>query len=279
MWNVTKKDLDVLKDLGLEENPFKAIEEYSPLLTELRWELPEQQELYSSYIKDREGYIKDKDYDEYYKKERKPIDRERWEYLVARKAWFIMPLGWENIALNGGIVTDIGTGDGDVVQRLIDYVDKFWNKKNITDKSLHIVGLDLNSSRIDNANELVISKNPKITFEFKQADLNEKQAYDDSYFDYALCTGVLEILNPHKYYEFLKEMTRLISKGIYIEDLFERFPGGCPRDKLGKDFLEFGFKTVKREIILSEPFDKNGFKNKIKIWPCMLDQNLWLERI
>ena len=41
-----------------------------------------------------------------------------------------MPLGWDNIAINGGKVIDIGCGDGDVVQRLIDYVNKYWKKKN-----------------------------------------------------------------------------------------------------------------------------------------------------
>ena len=207
-----------------------------------------------------------------------PIDRKKWEYLLARKAWYVMPLGWDNIAKNGGNVIDIGTGDGDVVQRLIDYVNKFWQKKNITNKNLHIIGLDLNSLRIENANRLVSSPNKNISFEFKQTDLNEKQKYDDYYFDYALSTSVIEIINNEYYQDFIKMIARLVTKGIYIADIFEKFPGGYPRDKLSKDFLELGFKTLKREVVLSEPFDKNGFKNKIKIWPSVLMQNLWLEK-
>ena len=278
-WAPTKKDFEILDSLGLDKNPFQAVKDYSPLKTEQRWLLPEQQELYKKYIDDREGYIKDKDdYDDYYKKERKPIDKIRWEYLLKRKAWFITPLGWDNIAKNGGTVVDIGTGDGDTVQRLIDFTDAYWNKNNISDLKLHIVGLDLNESRVANAKNLVVSKNKNISFEFKQANLNEKQDYSSKEFDYALCTGVLEIIPDRFYKEFLAETLRIVGKGIYIEDLFERFPGGNPRDKLGKELLEYGFVTKKREIILSEPFDETGFKNKIKIWPCVLDQNLWLER-
>ena len=151
-------------------------------------------------------------------------------------------------------------------------------KKNITNKNLHIIGLDLNSLRIENANRLVSSPNKNISFEFKQTDLNEKQKYDDYYFDYALSTSVIEIINNEYYQDFIKMIARLVTKGIYIADIFEKFPGGYPRDKLSKDFLELGFKTLKREVVLSEPFDKNGFKNKIKIWPSVLMQNLWLEK-
>tara|TARA_B100000029_G_scaffold516521_1_gene630544 strand:- start:11710 stop:12552 length:843 start_codon:yes stop_codon:yes gene_type:complete len=277
MWEVNKKDLEILKELRLDENPFRAVDEYSPLMSEIRWELPEQQELYKSYTKKRE-VIENKDVDNYYKEKVMPIDKKKWKYLMARKAWYVMPLGWDNIALNGGKVIDIGTGDGDVVQRLIDFVNIFWQKNNILNKSLHIIGLDLNSLRIKNANRLVSSPNKNITFEFEEADLNKKQKYDNYYFDFALSTSVIEIISPKYYKDFIKEIARLVSKGIYIADIFEKFPGGYPRDKLSKDFLDLGFKTLKREVVLSEPFDKNGFKNKIKIWPSILIQNLWLEK-
>ena len=135
MWEVGKKDWEILRELKLDDNPFRAVDEYSPLMSELRWELPEQQELYKSYTKKRE-VIENEDVDNYYKQKVKPIDKEKWKYLLARKAWHVMPLGWDNIALNGGKVIDIGTGDGDVVQRLIDYVNKFWKEKNISDNTI-----------------------------------------------------------------------------------------------------------------------------------------------
>ena len=187
-----------------------------------------------------------------------------------------MPLGWDNIALNSGKVIDVGTGDGDVVQRLIDYVNKFWKEKNITDKKLHIIGLDLNSLRIENANRLVTSPIKISRLNSNKQTLMKKKKYEDHYFDYALSTSVIEIINDKYYKNFIKNLANLVTKGIYIADIFEKFPGGFPRDKLGKDFLNLGFKTIKREIVLSEPFDKNRFKNKIKIWPSVLMQKLWL---
>ena len=277
MLRVDKKDIEIINELKLDENPFKAVDEFSPLMLELRWKLPDQQELYKSYYKKRENREK-KTVKDYYSDKITPIDRKTWEYLLARKAWYVMPLGWDNIAINGGKVIDIGCGDGDVVQRLIDYVNKYWKKKNITNKNLHITGLDILNLRIENANRLVSSSNNNITFEFKQADLNQKQNYDNTYFDYALCSSVLEIISPKNYQNFIKEMTRLVSKGIYIADIFEKFPGGYPRDNLSKDFLKFGFSTLKREIVLSEPIYKSGFKHKIKLFPCMKFQNLWLEK-
>tara|TARA_B100000029_G_scaffold395740_1_gene393612 strand:- start:1017 stop:1856 length:840 start_codon:yes stop_codon:yes gene_type:complete len=277
MLKVDKKDIDIINELKLDENPFKAVDEFSPLMLELRWKLPDQQELYKSYYKKRENREK-KTVKDYYSDKINPIDRKTWEYLLARKAWYVMPLGWDNIAINGGKVIDIGCGDGDVVQRLINYVSKYWEKKNITNKNLHIIGLDILGLRIENANRLVTSSNKNITFEFKQADLNQKQKYDNNYFDYAFCSSVLEIISHQNYQNFIKEMTRLVYKGIYIADIFEKFPGGYPRDNLSEDFLKFGFSTLKREIILSEPISKSGFKHKIKLFPCMLFQNLWLEK-
>ena len=43
--------------------------------------------------------IENEDVDNYYKQKVKPISKEKWEYLLTRKAWYVMPLGWDNIAL------------------------------------------------------------------------------------------------------------------------------------------------------------------------------------
>ena len=61
-------------------------------------------------------------------------------------------------------VVDIGCGDADIVQNLIDYIENYWTKKSINDKKIHIHGVDLNYSRIDNANKLVSSKKSKYYF-------------------------------------------------------------------------------------------------------------------
>lgn len=36
MWKVDKKDLEILKELRLDENPFRAVEEYSPLMSGIK---------------------------------------------------------------------------------------------------------------------------------------------------------------------------------------------------------------------------------------------------
>ena len=108
--------------LGLEENPFAALMDFDQVKVEQRWLNPEQQEAHAKYVSAREDYIKNKDFDNYYREAKKPIDRRRWEYLMKRKAWFITPLGWNKIAETGGKVVDLGCGDGDVVQRLANFV-------------------------------------------------------------------------------------------------------------------------------------------------------------
>lgn len=279
MWEVTEEDFETIRNWGLELNPFKAAEEFSPLKSEQRWENPEQVEIYKNYVQRRQEYIKQADFDDYYRKARKPIDRRRWEFLMLRKAWFIMPLGWKNIAVDGECVADIGCGDGDTVQRLINFVDGEWKKNNISNRKLHIVGIDLNESRVENAKSLVKSSNPNITFEFTTGDLvGEKLTYKDKFFDYTLCCGVLEILNDEQFSKFMDEFTRVTRKGLYIEDLFEKFPGGFPRDTLGKELYERGFKTEHRHVVLSEPFSKVKMQDPKKLWPMLLDQNIWAAR-
>ena len=81
MWEVDGKDFEIIENLNLKEDPFRAVKEYSPLISEMRWELPEQKELYDSYSKKRK-LIESKDVDNYYKEKVKPIERKKWEYLI-----------------------------------------------------------------------------------------------------------------------------------------------------------------------------------------------------
>jgi len=279
MWEVTDDDFKTIENWGLEQDPFRAVSNFSERKVELRWLNPEHREHYVKYIYDRFGYIGDKNFDDYYKTAQKPIDEKRWKYLMNRKAWYIMPLGWDAIAKNGGNVADFGCGDGDTVQRLIDFVDKFWTEKDIQDKKIHIVGLDLNESRVENAKKYVKSKNPKITFEFHQADISgEGLNYKDKHFDFGIITGVIEILEESILDYFMDEICRTISNGIYIEDLFEKFPGGIPRDNIDVLLSKRNFQMKKRHVILSEPFDVDKLQDPMKLWPIMLDQNIWAEQ-
>ncbi len=278
MWFPTEFDFKVIESWGLKERPLAAVDDYSHLKCEQRWLNPEQHEIYADYVMRRKEYVQKKDFDDYYRRAEKPIDRERWEYLMRRKAWYIMPLGWENIAKNGGIVADLGCGDGDTIQRLIEFVETYWQLENIDNKKVHIVGLDLNKSRVENAQNLVVCSNSNISVEFLQGDLVKVGLkYENDYFDYSLCCGVLEILDDEQFDAFTNEMTRVTSQGIYIEDLFERFPGGFPRDTLGKELHQRGFVVTQRQVVLTEPFSKEKLQDPKKLWPMLLVQNIWAE--
>ena len=279
MWEVTDNDFKIIEKWGLEEEPFKAVSDFSERKKELRWLNPEHRDQYVKYIYDRFGYIGNKNFDNYYKTAEKPIDQKRWKYLMKRKAWFIMPLGWDRIAEIGGNVADFGCGDGDTVQRLIDFIEKYWSQKNIQDKKIHIIGLDLNASRIENAKKYVKSNNQNITFEFQTIDISgEGLKYEKNYFDFGIITGVIEILEDSVLDYFLDEVCKTISRGLFIEDLFEKFPGGIPRDNIDVLLSKRKFKVKKRHIILSEPFDVDKLQDPMKLWPIMLDQNIWAER-
>ena len=276
--NLTEEDFKKVKCWGLDNNPFAAVEDFSFLKAEQRWQNKDQIIAHDEYVKKRNNYIKSKDFDDYYRAALKPIERLKWEYLKIRKAWYITPLGWENIAIKGGYVADMGSGDGDLVQRLIDFCNEYWVSNKIKPVKIHIVGIDLNFSRVENAKKLVHTNNENITFEFHQGDfVGDNLKYNKNYFDFSLATGVFEILNNNQFESAIKEIARVTKKGIYIEDLFETFPGGFPRDDLGRYLYDLGFLTKNRHVIFSEPFDIYELQDPRQLWPNMLIQNIWAE--
>jgi len=125
----------------------------------------------------------------------------------------------------------------------------------------------------------VKSNNPNITFEFHAVDISGKGLmYENNHFNFGIITGVIEILEDSILDYFLDEVCRTISRGIYIEDLFEKFPGGIPRDNIDLLLNKRKFKVKKRHVILSEPFDIDKLQDPMKLWPIMLDQNIWAEK-
>ena len=41
---------------------------------------------------------------------------------------------------------------------------------------------------------------------------------------------------------------------------------------------KYGFNIKKRHLIFTEPFKKNRLSDPKKIWPIVLDQNIWAEK-
>jgi ubiquinone/menaquinone biosynthesis C-methylase UbiE len=280
VWNVTESDNEKIKSWGLNSDPFAAVKDFSWVKAEQRWLNPEQLVAIEKYIAARNDYIQSDDFDTYYQNAEKPIDKDRWTYLKNRKAWYIIPLNWQKIAEHGGKVIDLGCGDGDSVQRLVDFVIQYWTVNSIKDKTLEIVGVDLNTSRVENAKSYVTSSHPSISCNFYQWDIIRKPLeVPDDHYDFSLCCGVLEILDDNQFEKFLKEMCRVTSSSIFIEDLYERFPGGYPRDDLGKHLARNGFFVTEKKVVMSEPFSKEELQDPKKIWPNFLDQIIWADAI
>jgi ubiquinone/menaquinone biosynthesis C-methylase UbiE len=276
MINYSKKELKILNSWGMHKNPFVAIKDYSHIKSDLRWENKENLLAYDKYWMRREKWTNNINFEKYYKTASKPIDKKTWEYLRLRKSYFIMPLGWEKIARDGINILDIGCGDGDITQNLVDFISNNTKRK----IQINIYGIDINASRINNCKRLVKSTSKNIKLKFLVHDLTKKNysKFKKNFFDYCICSGVLEILSEPKLKIFLKNLSNIVKKGIYIEDVAETFPGGWPRHNLGYYLLKYGFKIKKRHLVFTEPFKKNKLSDPKKIWPITLDQNIWAEK-
>jgi len=274
MFNPQKKDFDAIEAWGLKQNPLKAIEDFSPQKLEQRWQNPHQQAAHAEYLKKREDYIQKKNFDHYYKTAEKPIDRHRWEYLKERKAWYILPLEWERFAEKEvKRVLDLGCGDGDVTQRIADYIADTWKKQGYKGHKLEITGYDLNPSRIKNAQEHCRSPHADISFTFDVCDaIGKGIPHPDRYFDYSATTGVLEILEDGPAERYMAELCRVTGKGVYVEDLADEYPGGYPRDNFEKLFNKQGFMLARHHWIMTEPFTLEGSLDPMKLWPNLKDQ-------
>lgn len=279
MFNPEQKDFDAIKKWGLDESPLRAINDFEDSQLDKRWDNTYHNKAHEAYLGRRAQWIANENFDNYYKKAEKPIDRKRWEYLKDRKAWYILPLKWEKFAeASVSRILDLGCGDGDVTQRMIDFIITQWEERGYEGHALEVVGLDLNPSRIMNAKEHVRANHPKISVSFDVCDaIGGGIPYEDQYFDYSATSGVLEILEDEPAAKYSQELARVTKNGIYIEDLYDEYPGGYPRDDL-ESLFKPDFTLLERHIILTEPFVEEGTLDPMELWPVLKDQVLFLER-
>jgi SAM-dependent methyltransferase len=278
MWIPEKKDFDIIHGWGLDKDPFKAISDYSEEKSNLRWQNPEHVEAHEKYLKTRLEMCKN-GFQRYYINPNRYLTQERWTYNMVRKEWGVMPLGWDIIAKNAQTVADFGCGDGDTIQRLINFIDKYWKSHSIINRRIHVIGFDLGFDRITNAIKFVKSTNPDITFEFKIANIiKDDIKYSAQYFDYALVTGVLEILSDEEFNKFMDKICFYTKHAIYLNDLLDEYPGGHPRPDLSFDFARRNFQIEKRHVVFSEPFDLKKLQEPKKIFPILKKQNIYAIR-
>ncbi|WP_067587620.1 class I SAM-dependent methyltransferase [Endozoicomonas ascidiicola] len=114
-------------------------------------------------------------------------------------------------------ILDLGCGDGDVTQRIIEYIVAIWEKEGYEGHELEVVGLDLNISRVENALVHVSPLHPKITVKFETCNVvQDGIPFDDGYFDHSLTTGVIEILSDDAAVRYCDEMSGVTTHSIYI---------------------------------------------------------------
>jgi SAM-dependent methyltransferase len=261
-----------------------SIEEFRPHHKWLRWLKPAHLKMHYVYWSRRRKMAKSEtDMRAYYKQARMPIARATWEYLKLRKSWFIVPLHWDRLAAADSTkILDAGCGDGDVTQRVAEAIEREWDAGRSPVHPIEIVGLDLSESRIENSKNLCKTKYKELTFNFQAQDLVTRIEYPDNYFDYSLCTGVLEILDDTAAHNLVANLCRVTKKAIYIEDLYDRFPGGHPREDMDALFKPYGFKVVERHFQLTEPFSLFKIPDPCSqdmSWPVQMDQVFWAERM
>jgi len=279
--NIQNSELEEVASWGLNKKPFQAIEDYSDMKKELRWLNSEHRDLYFKAMLNRFQCLDNqKDFNKYYKDVQRSIHKSTWDYLLHRKSWYIMPLNWEKMAQEDSLIVDLGCGDGDTVQRIISYIDNYWETNGIDSKKIHIIGIELNQSRVDNANKFVTSNNPNISFEFICRDIvNEGIKFENDYFDYAVVTAVIESLPDDASHKLLGEISRTTKKGLYIEDILEDLPGGYPRENLDEWLKQYNFHVTQVYNVFTQPFDIERLRDPIKASPIMLVQNLWADKI
>lgn len=280
MFNPSEVDFQKISDWGHKSDPLKAIHEFKVEYLTQRENNPYHVEANKIYTQKRLDYINKKNFDHYYKTASKPIDRKRWEYLKDRKAWFIAPLNWDSFSEIGvSRILDLGCGDGDVTQRVADFIANAWNKSGYAGHQIEISGYDLNPSRVENARLHCISPHPMITFRFGVVDVvGAGMSEPDMFFDYSLSTGVLEILEDEPAKKFMSELTRVTKSGIYIEDLADVYPGGYPRDDFATLFRDCGFALVEDHYVLTEPFVPEGSMDPMELWPVQKDRLMFAVR-
>jgi SAM-dependent methyltransferase len=254
MLNPTPDDIKALDAWPSAGDPEAGLRQFRPSQLWLRWLKPVHLYHYTRLWRRRAAMARAaEDLQAYYRDAVIPHERRRWEYLKRRKAWFIPEWRWEAFGhADCSRILDAGCGDGDVTQRLADNIARNW-KGNGGGHPLEITGLDLNRSRIDNCKELCASPHPDIALRFRDADITRSIPFDDGYFDYAIMTGVLETLVDACAERVVAELARTVRKGVYIEDLADRFPGGYPRD-LTALLTKYGFRHIERRLAVTEPF-------------------------
>ena len=270
-------DFAELETWGLVEDSFGAIEDYSPERERLRWRNQRHCRAHRAYRQSQSDLFVE-DSQAFYRSNDRPIDRPKWEFLKRRKAWFHPPVEWGRFASPGTArLLDLGCGDGDLTQRIAEFVAGRWRQVGYDGFPLEIVGVDLNDSRIRNARKLTDSPHEAITLTFRQADATDGLDYAEEFFDFTLLAGVLEVVDDETVGELLDEASRLTARGLYVRDLLDEYDRLYPLPDLPERLSERVCETVARHRVFEEPFAEEGSRDPLEVWPMHVHQVLFAE--
>lgn len=277
MFDPKPGDFEKVSDWPMVQDPFASVRDFSLLKVGLRWLKPAHWRAHRAYYRRRADWIGNANFEKYFETADRAIPRYKWEYLKLRKSWYHIPLCWEHFAGEDcKRIIDVGCGDGDTTQRIADFIAAQW-KNTGEGHEIEIIAVDLGASRIANAKALVVSPDPRIKMTFIAADAVKGLPYADRYFDYGVNMGVLEIMEDGPAKKLLAELCRVTAKGVYIEDLLDRYPGGYPRN-LKPLLSRNGFSVKIRKVVLTEPFLLFTNPDPCELWPILKDQIIWAER-
>ena len=82
-------------------------------------------------------------------------------------------------------------------------------------------------------------------------------------------------LNPISFENFMTNISKIVKRGIYIQDLLEHFPGGF-QEKFRNGVIQKRFQIKEKYKIFNQPFNKKLLEPVISA--ILLVQNLYAEK-
>ena len=169
---------------------------------------------------------------------------------------------------------EIGSGSGHSAATILTYYLNFLTEKENDNKSEMVYyALELSKQRSETAkiNLETLFGNQNSYFTIKHINENFLSNNFKEKFEYSFLFSVLETIDDNDIEKFVERTCEITTKGVYITDLNDKYPGGNPRSHkiVEKIFLKNNFKLSNYKY---KSVTTKGFKNTGKL-------DLFLERL
>lgn len=163
-------------------------------------------------------------------------------------------------------ILEIGSGSGHTAAAFLIHFLNYVNfKSNNKNYKITYEGIDLSFERTQaaiNFTNIFFAQRENIDLKFSKKNLLDIET--NIKYDYIFLFSVFEAINDNDVETFIEKICKIASKGVYITDLFDRYPGGYPRSHkvLESYFRKYNFTLSKHEY---KSITTKGFKNYGKI--------------